>query len=404
MAGAARIFLLLGVFAGVANGAPTTRPVSSLPLVQLDVAEPITDTSQPPCAMKVGTGDVFKGVIRIRGSSSRAHPKKSYLVVLDTPAGLLGMPARRQWILNAAYIDRSLMRHKLAYDLFKSMGTPDRPRLAAGSRFVEVHLNGDYQGVYLLMERVDRELLGLAPFAAGDPAHACLYKAINHSAGFVRADHEGFEQEIPDPLVLAHPEPLAALMKFATTAPAAEFADPQKGIASRIDLDNAIDFHLLVLVTSNADGITKNFYLARHRPAGDAMPRFFFVPWDYDGTFGRNWDSSILPPTLWLSNGLFERLLRDPAYRERFTARWKQLRDNELSIQAIQKMIDVNAGEILAAAGRNAKRWPTDRRPFHDHITFEQDIEQMKAWVAQRTAWIDQAIERQTQPRGNRRR
>lgn len=396
--------MILGVFANVACGASATLPASSLPIVHLQVAEAITDTSQPPCTMKVGTGDDHKGTIRIRGSTSRSYPKKSYLVVLETPAGLLEMPARRQWILNAAYIDRSLMRHKLAYDLFKSLSRPDRPRLAAGSRFVEVHLNGDYQGVYLLMERVDRELLGLAPFAASDPAHACLYKAINHSAGFVRADHEGFEQEIPDPLVLAHPEPLAALMKFATTAPAAEFLDPQHGIASRIDLDNAIDFHLLVLVASNADGITKNFYLARHRPDGDTKPRFFFVPWDYDGTFGRNWDSSVLPPTLWLSNGLFERLLRDPAYRERFTARWKQLRDNEFSVQTIQKMIDANAAEILAAARRNAERWPTDRRPYHDRITFEQDVEQMKEWVAQRLAWIDQAIERQPQPRGNRRR
>ena len=35
------------------------------------------------------------------------------------------------------------------------------------------------------------------------------------------------------------------------------------GIAARLDLANAIDFQLLVLLTSNTDGITKNFILAR---------------------------------------------------------------------------------------------------------------------------------------------
>src|SRR5205085_480718 len=116
---------------------------------------------------------------------------KSFGVTLNAPASLLGMSSNVHWVLNAAFIDRSFMRHKLSYDLFLALSSPDAPRYAAASRFVEVVLNGKYQGAYLLMQRVDRTLLQLRPFSSNETRHACIYKAVDHAANFGQPGHAG---------------------------------------------------------------------------------------------------------------------------------------------------------------------------------------------------------------------
>jgi spore coat protein CotH len=334
--------------------------------------------------------------VRIHGATSQGLPKKSYSFSLEEPWPLAGLRTNAHWILNAAYIDRSLMRHKLSYDLFRSLSTKEHPRFAVASRFVEVYLNGEYNGAYLLMERADRQLFELRSYHTNDFRHACIYKAVDHAANFARRDHAGYEQREPDPATLPYWQPLELFNQFVSTAPDTNFFALPKGIAARLDLDNAVDFHLLVLLTCNSDGITKNFFLARNgQETGPTVnQRFFFAPWDYDGTFGRNWDARPYPLKAWLSNHLFERLLEDEAYHKKFAARWRQLRQHEFAAKTIQEMMDANARTLGEAAQRNAQRWPTTRGRYPDQLTFEQDVAQMKTWIEARLDWLDQTIKR----------
>ena len=375
----------------------------NLPIVFLEAKEQITGDREHKarCTVKIGcpkgaeAGSIGRlpGMVRIHGATSQAYAKKSLAVTLDAPARLLEMREHAHWILNAAYIDRSLMRHKLSYDLFRSLSSSNATRFAAASRFVEVYLNGAYNGAYLLMERVDRELLELRAYKSNELSHACIYKAVDHAANFGAPGHAGFEQREPEPAARAYWRPLDQLNRFVSSAPDGQFFDSATGIVSRLDLDNAIDFHLVVLLTSNMDGITKNFILGRNGAvAGAPRPRFFFAPWDYDGTFGRNWDATPVAPDAWLSNHLFDRLMTDRLYRERFAARWKQLRGNEFSAKTIQDMIDANARTLGDAARRNARRWPTAGN-YPDKLSFAEDIAQMKSWIAARLKWLDKEIE-----------
>jgi hypothetical protein len=333
--------------------------------------------------------------LRYHGATSLGFPKKSFRLSLSNAVPLLGMSKRTGWILNAAYIDRSLMRHKLSYDLFRSFSEPGAPRHAADSRFVEVYWNQRYHGVYLLMERVDRQLLGLRPFHSNDFSHSVMYKAEDHAANFGQAGRAGFEQREPDPERKEYWRPLELFTRFTSSSSVEEFWQAEKGIEQRLDLGNAMDFHILVLVTANSDGITKNFILARDgQESGPQTNKFFFVPWDYDGTFGRNWDATPYPHNVWLSNPLFDRLMRNADYRRRFAARWRQLRQKPLAEAALVRMIEDNARTLGEAAQRNVQRWPTDRGGYPDRLTFAQDVEQMKAWVARRLQWLDQEIAR----------
>src|SRR5918992_4164431 len=99
----------------------------------------------------------FEGQVAIetRGRWSRHFPKKSYALEVRDPdgsnrnVGLLGLPADDDWILYAAYNDRTLIRNVLAYETARRMG-----RYAARTRFVQLQLNGSYHGVYVLMEKL----------------------------------------------------------------------------------------------------------------------------------------------------------------------------------------------------------------------------------------------------------
>ena len=399
--------ITLVILAFIAEGASAaTNPTQisfepNLPIIFLQATQQIVSEAKVPGTFRYLDSSTSESsaeqtkpaALRIHGATSRAYPKKSFGVTLETPMPLAGMKSQANWVLNAAYIDRSMMRHKLSYDLFRALARPGTHHNSVDSRFVEVFLNGKYNGLYLLMERVDAKFLGLHPFNSNDLAHACIYKAVNHGADFSQPGHPGFEQREPDPLTRAYWKPLDNFDRFVSSTDDAKFFAETNGISVRLDLDNAIDFHLLVLLTSNMDGTDKNFVLARdHLAPGEPIPKFFFVPWDYDATFGRNWNATRVDPANWLSHHLFDRLLTNAEYRKRFVTRWNELRVGPFDAKQIRKMIDDNARTIGPAAQRNFVRWPVAQGYYPDQTDFEQDVAQMKVWVDARLAWLDQEI------------
>ncbi len=96
--------------------------------------------------------------IEIRGASSSGWSKKSYGIETQNDDGsnnnvsLLGMPEENDWILYASYYDRSFLRNVLTFKLANDMGW-----YASRTRYCELVLNGEYQGIYVLMEKIKRD-------------------------------------------------------------------------------------------------------------------------------------------------------------------------------------------------------------------------------------------------------
>ena len=87
--------------------------------------------------------------IRGRGNSTWGQPKKPYRLKLDKKTDLLGMGKSKHWVLLANYLDESLQRNALAYNLSGSMGMEQMATV-----FVDVVLNGDFVGNYQLCENI----------------------------------------------------------------------------------------------------------------------------------------------------------------------------------------------------------------------------------------------------------
>lgn len=95
--------------------------------------------------------------IRVRGNSSRYFDKHGYLVKTLTDDGaasrdvaMLGMDAFDEWALYGPYLDKTLIRNYMWYNLAGEIMD-----YAPNVRFCEVLLNGVYQGLYVMTETIN---------------------------------------------------------------------------------------------------------------------------------------------------------------------------------------------------------------------------------------------------------
>ena len=97
---------------------------------------------------------VYDGVldyIKMRGNASTAYAKKNYQIKLDMSTDLLGMGKARKWILTGNWLDKSLIRNEMTFDLAEFIGmrfTPQRQQ-------AELYINHEYIGLYLFSEKVE---------------------------------------------------------------------------------------------------------------------------------------------------------------------------------------------------------------------------------------------------------
>lgn len=134
---------------------------SGVATMYLDVASGSMDNihasreNEEPGTLRVYTADGqldYKGnleSLKGRGSSTWVLSKKPYNLTLSTAGDLLGMGSATRWILLANANDSSNLRNKMVYDFAQAMELSYSPEC----RWVDLYLNGEYAGLYLLTER-----------------------------------------------------------------------------------------------------------------------------------------------------------------------------------------------------------------------------------------------------------
>lgn len=315
---------------------------------------------------------LLEGNARLRGNTSlyqARNQKKYYRVELDRPYDVPGVGRTRRLLLISGWKDKTLMRDRLAYDLFRSFSEPGKPRYSPHVRLVELVVNGDYKGLYNLVDRVDAELLRLGRAKSGT-APPVLYKATGSRANFKTPERDSYVQQEPDWRDGEHWGPYEKLIAFIGQSPPEVFRSEVERI---IDVDNVIDFEILLALTANGEGQNYNLYIARGA-AADA--RFFLVPWDYDVSFSM----SYVP-----GNHLISRLRADlPDYSRRVAQRWRTLRKDRLSEAGLMERIDGLTAEMIEGVERNYRRWPPT-----EGETWEGMVPQLRSFIRARLQLLD---------------
>lgn len=89
--------------------------------------------------------------IRLRGNSTLYMPKLSFRIKFVDKQNLFSDYEERNWVLLANHVDQTLLRDYLAF----SMSTKLNMAFSPAYKFVDVYVNGVYQGNYLLTDQIE---------------------------------------------------------------------------------------------------------------------------------------------------------------------------------------------------------------------------------------------------------
>ncbi len=423
--------------------AAQTLTSSDLPIVLIETDEAIPDEPKIVGRMRVidnadgrrnqitdpPTGyDGFIG-IEVRGATSQLFPKQQYALETRDARGdnrnvpLLGMPSENDWVLHAPYTDKTLVRNAVAYRLARAMG-----RYASRTRFCEVVVNGEYQGVYLLLEAIKRDservdIARLRPSeTSGDDLTGGYIVKVDKFAGgqvggwfsplpppypFGRQIRWEFHEPSPRDIV---PEQAAYIERtitaFEHTLASDDIDDPARGFLPLIDLGSFVDFVILNEVTKNIDGYRASTYLHKDKDSNGGLLRAGPV-WDFNLAMGNasfgggadhrgfqfDWNDrgDGVPIPFW-----WGRMARSAPFQAAMRARWAELRAGPLAPEAIEAVIDGAVAETAEARVRDAERWGTEGEYVWGNAyvgeTHAEDVRYLQAFTRRRAAWMDGAL------------
>lgn len=370
-------------------------------------------------------GNGYEGQISIelRGESSLGlFPKKSYSLETQTTSGannnvsLLGLPAENDWVLYAPYADKSLMRNVLSYGLFEKMG-----HYSPRTRFVEVVVNDDYKGIYILTEKIKRDknrvdMAKLLPEdIAGNELTGGYLLRIDKTSGM--ADYEywkspvmpteaGHEQVVyqyfdPDYSELNQTQReyiQSHMLEFETALISKDFKDPARGYRAYLDMPSFVDLTILNEFTKDVDAFRLSHYFYKQKDS-DGGKLVTGPPWDYNLTFGNsNFLDDTQEPENWMHTFpitiyWWPRIMEDYWFRRELRCRWDDLYSTVLSSDHVHEIIDSAIQVMGASIPRNFQRWPVLGVYVwpNNYVgnTFSDEEWYLRNWIDDRLEWLN---------------
>lgn len=385
------------------------------PIVSREDYLQATFTLDDPAAQ---TGTVeLAGKIRGRGHSTWLGDKKPYKIQIakDDPglarmADVAGMRKNRNWVLLADYFDRTLVRNKLAYSLGMSSVFRDGLRWGPSGQHVEVWLNGDYIGVYLLCEdiRIAPERVNVKVMGAQDVDGGYIVEVDWRLDCYSNTSWLDLRHTTPRgvPVCVSKPDEesitYAQLGYIKGALDQAETGIFDAGSTERIDMASFADWYLLNELFRNDDSAFHSSVYLWKDSDGAANPadrRLHLGPlWDYDLSAGNiyfndNWKTE----GCWISKSPYAPswltpLLANPQFLKLALERWKAKRP------ALERFVtaglDNYKRRLQGPQARNFTRWPILSLALtaHDWFdTYDGHYDFLRHYLLERMAWLDKA-------------
>lgn len=338
----------------------------------------------------------------IRGNSSLNYEKSSYKLEFSEEGkknlSMLGMREDDDWILNSLYTDDGLIHHKLSYEVWKQIAGSNEVSNDEGisMEYLELFMDGEYLGVYGLMERIDKKSLSLTE---KDIMYKCRDQVYPGEDDF----YTELTEDMSPVFVLKYPkdftkedwEPLRTWTElFCTDEP----VDYEAGEAV-LNMENAIDYNIFTMLICGMDNEMKNIYfVAKYQQ--DGSWRFVKIPWDLDMTWGNSWiddpdcfyvryrDRNITIESGFSSDIYLLYHAKPEVIGKMLNDRWKQLRESIITEENLCKMIEEEYAYLhdSGAYTRNFQKWTAREGYWEDEYIYQ--------YVEGRIHFLDEYMER----------
>ena len=368
-----------------------------------------------------------RAMFRIRGASSRLLDKKNYLLKFteedmtqSLDVSLSGMTADSSWALHGPFLDKSLIRYYLCYNLAGEIMD-----YAPNVRFCELFLNGEYLGLYLLTEKIGYSENGRIDFTKTDPNLTVTSYILQVDRGAadprynletfgsdcyltrtkVRAGQGHIEILYPGKTLTQNQYDYinSDFSRFEKAIFSFDYNHPDRGYRRYIDVRSFIDFFLINEFTLNYDAPGLSTYLYK-----DVSGRLNMCVWDFDAAFDYYRYSEVTPETFRIHNALwFQYLFKDKAFVDQVVDRYADFRKRFFNEEYLFQYIDETVTYLGPAIQRNYAKWgysfnSTYNGVNYDYLepesrnvrSFDEAIQQIKDTITLRLEHMDNNLDR----------
>lgn len=375
-----------------------------LPVIRITASAPVvdTDTWVAGTIRIEGNGGfddlpVMATEVKGRGNSTWNWEKKPYALKLSKKTEILGMPKHKRWCLIANYMDRTLMRNRVAHYIASATSLRWTPR----TRYAEVYFNGKYLGNYLVVEqiKIDENRLDIDELTDADNEGDALTGGYLLEMDTYFDEVNKFRSSYSDmPVNIKSPDGLITgaqfqyIRRYFNEADNLLFDKDYRDPAAMFDITSFIDYWIVNELMGNQEiKHPKSFYI--HKPRGGKLTAGPI--WDFDyGTL------TLAEAETWMvkeTNVWYARLFTSRAVRRQARERWEALYP---FLAAVPAYIEAQRDYISDSARRNLGIWPDidldDQEvkfPNGDEtLTFEQAVARLKTSYEMRLRWLDAQI------------
>jgi spore coat protein H len=314
-------------------------------------------------------GGTWAVSVRYRGGHTRAYPKRSYEVVRQGQA----------FHYNAEYDDPSMIRNSLSFAFFPMIGVP-----APRTKHVLLYLNHQPLGLYLEIEGVDKSFFRRRKIGASS-----LFYAVNNKADFSRYLPES--NRLKRSLLAGYEHRFGGrreklkLTSFIRGFHQRQGKELRAFLESRLDVDNYLRWLAGAVLTGNYDGFEQNYALYRSQRSG----KLRIIPWDYEGTWGRNCYGRIVGSDL-VSVGGYNYLTRKMLEQPKFRAQYKAILGSALDGAFTEKRLMPLIEKKVAALTPYLRE---DRSRKWSYSEFLGEPEVFRRYIRERRSIVETELE-----------
>jgi len=344
--------------------------------------------------------------IKLRGNSTLVMPKKPYKIKFDESQFMLSSYAEREWVLLANFADQSLIRNALAYNLSNRLGMTFAPM----AEFVDVYINGVYQGNYMLSDQVEvsSNRVNIDEKSTNiDTGYLIEYDMRIYDEGLDTTEENYFLID-GIPFVIKSPdiedEHYSHNQYLFISSYMLEVINTLKNkedYSDLIDIDSFIDWFIVNEVLKNVDSGFSSIYF--HKDRGEKLK--MGPVWDFDLSSGNpgHLQEDLRGPEGWYTprydkNVLFMYLMEYDSFKEALKFRWNQTYEGTIleMIESIYPLVDHMARsrhmnfQIWDVIGKN-EDWYTAPEILALG-TYEEQVYFLFDYLTKRVEWLNDAI------------
>lgn len=341
------------------------------------------------------SNDIIKG----RGNSTWELDKRPFNLILSEPADLLGMGAACNWTLLANAYDESNLRNKLIYGFAEKAGFKWTPEC----NYVDLYLNGEYNGLYLLSEKVEFQENRINLLE--ENSYLCAFEFKKRWSDlinpFLLQSGQAIEINSPEECSDEQFEFIFNKVQGMENAIMADDGiDPDSGISwyNYIDVDSWVRRYLIDEIFENTDEAQASFYFYWTESDSDDSGKIYGdLIWDYDKICGSDFENSN-PNVLFATRTVRDATDFIPWYnvlcqKDEFYERAIEIYREEflpLLQQEISTGIDAQEEQITDASWLNKIRWEKMFEKY-ENLTGQSVINgtDMKDFLQQRILFLN---------------